>query len=403
MERIVVIGTGQGGFQLAASLRQEGFAGRITLIGEEPGLPYQRPPLSKDYLKDGNDARLLLRPPDFYEQQRIEIIGSTRVTGIDRAAMEVETGDGVRIAYDQLVLATGSRNRNPPITGLDRPGVLALRTLSDARILRDRVEHMRRAVVIGGGLIGLEFAAVARARGIEVTIVEGADRLMGRAVAPATSRHFLDVHRGWGSSVHLGQFAEAVTDAKGSLAVRLGDGSEVSGDTVVLAAGVAANDAIARDAGLTTDDGIVVDDLLRSSDPHISALGDCCRFVEPISGVAARLESVQAATDHARTITARLVGRPKPYGAVPWFWSNQGDRKLQIAGYAPDADDWHVVEADGRLTVFSFAGDRLAAVETVGNAGAHMAARRLLASAGRVPRKLLAAADYDLKAVMTAA
>ncbi|SIS56395.1 NAD(P)/FAD-dependent oxidoreductase [Paracoccus saliphilus] len=403
MERVVVIGTGQGGFQLAASLRQEGFSGRITLIGEEPGLPYQRPPLSKDYLKDGNDARLLLRAPDFYEQQRIEIIGSTRVAGIDRAAMEVETGEGARIAYDHLVLATGSRNRIPPILGLDRPDVLALRTLSDARALRDRVEQMRRVVVIGGGFIGLEFAAVARACGIEVVVVEGADRLMGRAVAPMISRHFLDAHSDWGSSVHLGQFAEAVTDAKGSLAVRLGDGSEVSGDTVVLAAGVIANDSIAEDAGLTTDDGIVVDDLLHSSDPDISALGDCCRFVEPVSGVAARLESVQAATDHARTIAARLVGRPKPYGAVPWFWSNQGDRKLQIAGYAPDADDWHVAEADGKLAVFCFAGDRLAAVETVGNAGAHMAARRLLASEGRVPRKVLEAVGYDLKAVMAAA
>lgn len=400
MEHIVIIGTGQGGFQVAASLRQQGFEGRVTLIGDEPELPYQRPPLSKEFLKEGDAARLLLRPAGFYQQNRIEVIISARVNAIDRAAMTIETAHGQRIGYDHLVLATGSRNRVPPIQGLDRAGVLALRDIADAENIRHRAEKMQHALVIGGGFIGLEFTAFARMRGIKVTVIEGADRLMGRAVSPATSQYFLDAHSALGAKVVLGQFAESINVVGGLSEVILKDGSAHSGDAVILAAGVVANDEVAGAAGLAINDGIVVDDLMRSSDPNISALGDCCRFVEPISGLSARLESVQAATDQARTIAARLTGKPAPYAAVPWFWSNQGDLRLQIAGYGPDADDWHVEQADDKLTVFGFAGGRLAAVETVNNAGIHMATRKLFATQGRVPRDLLKSNGYDLKAML---
>ena len=394
MEHVVVIGTGQGAYQLAASLRQQGYQGQITLVGDEPALPYQRPPLSKDYLSHGDTDRLALRRASFYDDQNITVRPSTRISAIDRTAMTIETESGEHISYDHLVLATGSRNRRPPIAGLDGPNVLALRTLADAADLRKRLEQMQRVTVIGGGFIGLEFSAVAAKRGIAVTVVEGAPRLMARAVSPATSAQFLTAHQSWGATVILGQFASRIEGAD----VTLADGTTIAGDTVIAAAGVVANDELAQDAGLATEDGVIVDAHLSTSDPDISALGDCCRFPEPMSGTLARLESVQAATDHARTIAARLLGQPAPYTAVPWFWSNQADLKLQIAGFAPTIDYWHTVAGpDGKLAVFGYIADALAVVETINQAGLHMAARKLLTNRGRITRTEVEAAGYDVK------
>jgi 3-phenylpropionate/trans-cinnamate dioxygenase ferredoxin reductase subunit len=273
---------------------------------------------------------------------------------------------------------------------------LTLRTLADAATLRGRLERMQRVTVIGGGFIGLEFSAVAAKRGIAVTVVEGAPRLMARSVSPATSAQFLAAHQSWGTTVILGQFASRIDGAD----VVLADGSTIAGDTVIAAAGVVANDELAREAGLPTGDGVIVDAHLSTSDPNISALGDCCRFPVPLSGTPARLESVQAATDHARTIADRLLGQPAPYTAVPWFWSNQADRKLQIAGFAPTIDDWHTIPGpNGKLAVFGYTADALAVVETVNQAGLHIAARKLLATCGRVARTAVEAAGYNLRAL----
>lgn len=370
MAGVVVIGAGQGGFQAAASLRKEGYAGEITLIGCEPGLPYQRPPLSKAFLKTGEAATLVLRPESFFDRSAIRLISGEAVEAIDLGARQVQTASR-RLDYDHLILATGARNLRPPLPGVER--ALDLRTLADARRLREALDRPRRIAVIGGGFIGLEFAAVARARGHEVDVAEAAPRLMARAVSPEISARFLALHRGMGTRIHLGRPVEAVTPA----GIVLAGGQAIQADLVLLAAGVVPNVELARDAGLAVGNGVLVDDRLLTSDPHVSALGDCACFPDPRLGQAVRLESVQAATDHARTIAARLAGKPAaPYGALPWFWSDQGDRKLQIAGLALPGDESEALHDN---LVLRFRGGRLAAVETIDDAGAHMKARRLLA------------------------
>ena len=389
MTEVVIVGAGQGGLQAAISLRQEGHAGPITLIGAEAGLPYQRPPLSKAYLKGGEAEGLTLRPASFYETQAVRLVPGTWVERIDREDRVVHAG-GAQYSYDHLILATGTRNLRPGIPGLDR--ALDLRTLEDAVRLRDLLDAPRRCAVIGGGFIGLEFAAVARGLGHAVTIAEAAPRLMARVVSPEMSQRFLTLHEDLGSVVHLGDPAVEVT----ADAVILRSGTRVEAELVLLAAGVVPNAELAAEAGLAVDNGIVVDARMLTSDPAISALGDCAVFPDPATGRPVRLESVQAATDHARLIAKRLVkDADDPYAAVPWFWSDQAHAKLQIAGLA-EPDDASVVRETG--AVFRFAGDRLAAVETVNDARTHMQARRRLA-AGPVTRAALDAASYDLAAV----
>lgn len=389
MERIVIVGAGQGGLQAAISLRQEGFSGAITLIGAEAGLPYQRPPLSKAYLKTGDAAALRLRPETFFEKNDITLEAGLWVDRIDRVAQFVHAADR-RFAYDHLILATGTRNLRPPIKGLDR--ALDLRTLEDAAKLRAALETPQRCAVIGGGFIGLEFAAVARALGHSVTVAEAAPRLMARAVSSQMSDRFLALHEGLGNTMHLNSFVTEVSEG----GIALQDGQVIEADVVLLAAGVAPNTELAAEAGITVDNGVVVDAQLCANDPNISALGDCAAFPEPSLGRLARLESVQAATDHARLIAKRLVaGAGAAYSAVPWFWSDQADYKLQIAGLA-DAQDTAVLLENG--TVFRFAQDRLSAVETINNAKTHMQARKRLAGPP-ISRAALEAVNFDLSAL----
>jgi len=389
MDRIVIIGAGQGGLQAAISLRQEGYDGALTLIGGEAGLPYQRPPLSKAYLKSGDAGALRLRPETFYDKNAVELVTETWVDRIDRAGRVVHAGDR-SFAYDHLILATGTRNLRPPIAGTDR--CLDLRTLADAVKLRAVLDSPKRCAVIGGGFIGLEFAAVARGLGHDVTVAEAAPRLMARVVSPEISAYFKDLHDGLGTVLHLGDPAAEVTDA----GMVLKSGAEVAADVVLMAAGVVPNAELAAEAGLGVNNGVVVNDRLLTADANISALGDCAVFPDPTTGRPVRPESVQAATDHARLIAKRLIkGEDLPYAAVPWFWSDQADAKLQIAGLAAPEDATHR-RADG--AIFRFAGDRLSAVETVNNARTHMQARKALAGPD-VSRDALAAVDYDFAAL----
>lgn len=384
---VVIIGAGQGGLQAAMSLRQEGHAGPITLIGAEEGLPYQRPPLSKEYLKTGEAEKLALRPAGFFDKKEITLRTGTRADAIDRAARLVRLG-GEALAYDHLILATGTRNLVPPIPGVER--ALGLRTLDDARALREALAAPRRIAVIGGGFIGLEFAAVARTFGHEVTVAEMAPRLMARVVSPEMSARFARLHRDLGTTLELGNGVTKVT-AEG---VVLADGRTVAADLVLLAAGVRPNTELAEAAGLPVANGIVVDAQLRTADPHIHALGDCAVFPDPQTGRPVRLESVQAATDHARAIAKTIVGgTDEPYAGVPWFWSDQAEWKLQIAGLAAPGDESVTV---GDSTVLRFAGDRLTAVETINDAKMHMRARKLLAQDAPPTRDMLAAENYDL-------
>lgn len=377
-DQIVIIGAGQGGLQAAASLRQEGYEGRIVLIGEEIAAPYQRPPLSKAYLKTGDASRLALRPDSFYETNGIELHLGLRVEAIDRAAQRVRAGSQ-DIPYDHLILATGTRTMRAPIPGLT--GARDLRTLSDALALRKALPKAERVGVIGGGFIGLEFAAVARELGYEVTVAEAGPRLMGRAVSPVMSDRFAAKHREMGVEVLLADPVSAGTESGFALA----SGREVAADFILLAAGVVPNAELASEAGLPVQNGIVVDSRLVTADPAISALGDCASFPDPNSDQHVRLESVQAATDHARLIAKRIAkGDDSPYRAVPWFWSDQADWKLQIAGLAAPTDACEALP-DG--TVLRLDGDHVTAVETVNAAKTHMKARKLMGQGERLRRE----------------
>lgn len=388
--RVVIVGAGQGGLQAAMSLRQDGHQGPITLIGGEPGLPYQRPPLSKAYLKSGEADKLVLRPADFFAKKGITLRDGTWVEAIDRTARTVHA-EGEALPYDRLILATGTRNLVPPIAGVSR--ALGLRTLEDARRLRARLTAPCRIAVIGGGFIGLEFAAVARSLGHEVHVAEAAPRLMARVLSPDMSDRFRRMHEGIGTALHLGRGVTEVTDE----GIVLSDGQVIAADLVLLAAGVRPNTDLADRAGLAIDNGVRVDATLRTSDPDIFALGDCAAFPDPRTGRTIRLESVQAATDHARAIARTITaGTDAPYEAVPWFWSDQADWKLQIAGLASPEDDSVAVDDH---TVLRFADDRLSAVETINNAKVHMKARKLLAGTTPPARDMLAAGDYDLTSV----
>lgn len=401
---IVIVGSGQAGFQTAVSLRQEGFEGSIAIVGEEPGLPYQRPPLSKAYLKEGVADRLRFRDAGFFETNRILLEDGARVAEIDRHGKSVRLEDGRQLGYGHLVLATGARNRRLPIDGIDLDGVVDLRTLAHADALRDVMASTRRLVVIGGGFIGLEIAATARAMGAEVTVLEATDRLMSRVVSPPVSAHFLAAHREAGIDVRLDTMAKRVIGANGKASgVELQDGSSVEADLVLVAAGVVANCELAEAAGLYVHDGIRVDDRLATEDPDISALGDCASFPFGHDGMPTRLESVQNAVDQAKCLARRLTGKPERYAALPWFWSDQGPHKLQIAGLAVGAD--HHKEhsgGEGKLTVLCFRRGELIGVETVNAPADHMAARKLLSADQPVTLDDARAAGFDVTALFRA-
>ena len=398
---VVIVGSGQAAFQTALSLRQEGFSGKVVLIGDEPSLPYQRPPLSKAYLfgKVSLDA-LRFRQEKFYGDHRIEVRHDL-VAAIDRTNRSVILGSGTSVPYDHLVLAVGAHNRALPVPGAELDGVLGLRTLADADALRARLKEAKNVVVVGAGFIGLEFAAVANTLGANVHVLELADRAMARAVTSEMSNLFADAHRSWG--VHL-EFRQGLSSIEGSqgkvAAVKTTHGGRLPADLVVFGVGVLPNVQLAAEAGLDVENGIRVDAHLVTSDPAISAIGDCAQFPSLEAGGTVRLESVQNATDQARTVAARLAGKPaRPYAAVPWFWTDQGDLKLQMVGLVQGCDETVVLgSAETRsLSVLCFRHKHLIAVESVNRAADHVAARRLLARTSTLSPHEAAALRFDLK------
>jgi 3-phenylpropionate/trans-cinnamate dioxygenase ferredoxin reductase subunit len=404
---VVIIGAGHAGVQVAASLREEGYAGAVKLLSAEPHLPYQRPPLSKAFLKGAMEADgLPLRAAQFYQDKGIDLLLGEEALVVDRGAQRVELASGGSLAYGHLVFATGARQRPLDAPGIDLDGVLLLRDLTHARALRMRLGAARRIVVIGAGFIGLEIAATATSFGGEVTIVEVASRPLGRAVSPATSAFFLEAHNAFGAQFRFGAGVVALHGRDGAVSeVELSDGSRLPADLAIVGIGVLPEDRLARRAGLACDNGIIVNDWLETSDPLISAVGDCAIFPSPLVGFPVRLESVQNAVDQAKTVARRIVGRPEPYAALPWFWSDQGDLKLQIVGLSHGCDQW-IVRGDPQtksFAVFGFRGEELAAVETVNRPGDHMAARRIIGA--RLPLSAAQAADlaFDLRKLATSA
>ncbi len=383
---IVIIGAGQAGVQTAESLRAGGYAGRITLLGDEPHGPYHRPPLSKAWLAGEMDgAQLVMRAPEMLARKNIELRTEVKVASIDRAAKQVLLADGSALPYDGLVLATGSTPRSLPLPGGDAAGVHALRSRGDADAISARLalcqEQQRPVVVIGGGFIGLEVAATARKKGLAVTVLEAAPRLLGRVLAPALSDWYAALHRSHGVELVFDARIEALeTAADGSVSgVRLADGCLLPAGLVVVGIGVNANDGLAQAAGLECERGIVVDACCRSSDPAIVAAGDCTarRLAD---GSLIRLESVQNATEQGKSAAAALLGQERPFTATPWFWSDQYDKKLQMAGLSGGAEAW-AVRGDMTGTSFSiyhFRADKLIAVDSVNAAKDHLQARKLL-------------------------
>ncbi|WP_375409311.1 NAD(P)/FAD-dependent oxidoreductase [uncultured Methylobacterium sp.] len=403
---IVILGAGQAGFQVAASLREGGFVDPVTLIGDEPGLPYQRPPLSKAYLAGKVEATgLALRAPAYFEDHGIVHRGGVRGVAIDREARVLHLDDGTSFAYEHLVLATGSRNRTLPMAGAELAGVHHLRSLADADCLQADLAGAESVVIVGAGFIGLEFASVCAARGLAVGVVEAGERPMARAVSAQTASYFTQSHEAAGVRFAFGAgIRDLVAEAGRIAGVVIADGTALKADLLLIGIGVVPNQEIAADAGLEVADGIVVDAHLATGDPAISAIGDAARFPSRFAsglpgGDRVRIESVQNAVDQGRCLAARLVGRPAPYDAVPWFWSDQGPHKLQIAGLSSPSDEAVVRQSGNGLSVFRYRDGRLSAVESIDRAADHMAARRILTLGLPVTPEQAADPGFDLKAL----
>jgi 3-phenylpropionate/trans-cinnamate dioxygenase ferredoxin reductase component len=400
---VVIVGAGHAGFQVAASLRQHGFAEAIHMLNDEAHLPYQRPPLSKAYLKGGGAPdSLMFRPEKFYRDQNIELIADRAVV-IDRGSHKLLLASGASLDYGHLVLATGARNRLLDIPNANLEAVRYLRILDESEALRQRLSSGQRVVVIGAGFIGLEFAATARAKGLEVDVLELGTRVMARAVTAEISEFFQARHTAAGIRLHLGVQATSIeSDGAKVTGVSLSDGRHIPADLVVVGVGVLPNVELAAEAGLPVAAGIIVNEHLATADPDISAIGDCALFASPRFGAPLRLESVQNATDHARCVAARLTGDAKAYDGLPWFWSDQGPDKLQIAGLTTGYDRV-VVRGDreqGAFSAFCYKGETLLGIESINRAGDHMFGRRLLAANRSITPEQAADMSFDLKAAL---
>lgn len=400
MSHILIVGAGQAGSALAAKLRGLKFDGKITLVGDENDPPYQRPPLSKAYLLGDMDReRLYLRPAAFYGDQDIDLVLAKSVDAIDPAAKTI-TVDGAAISYDQLALTTGSTPRRlPAAIGGDLDGVYTVRSLADVDAMEPEFREGRRVLIIGGGYIGLEAAAVAAKLGLQVTLVEMADRILQRVAAPETSAYFREAHKNHGVDLREGVGLSRLTGEGRVSGAELTDGTSIDVDFVIVGVGVTPNDQLAQAAGLTIDNGIAVDDHGRTSDPSIWSAGDCASF--PYRGNRMRLESVQNAIDQAEAVAANMTGADTAYVPQPWFWSDQYDVHLQIAGLNTGYDRVVVRDTgDAGLSHWYYQGETLLAVDAMNDARAYMIGKRLLAMGKSPDPAIVADPAADLKALM---
>lgn len=397
-ERIVIIGAGQAGAQAVASLRAEGFLGAITMVGDEPYLPYQRPPLSKAYLQGKLEReRLFLKPESFYVDSKAELILGVAAAGIDRVKKLVTLTDGRVLDYDKLLLATGTRVRPILVPNANLKGIYYLRSIADVDSLREAFQPGKKLAIVGGGYIGLEVAAVAVKHGLEVTIFEALDRLMQRAVSPHVSAFYEHVHRAAGVKIHFNTTVEEFKGEKTIAGVAAG-GQTWPADIALVGIGVVPNAELAHDAGLDVDNGIVVDNCTRTKDPSIFAAGDCT-WHPGREDVFLRLESVQNAIDQSKHAAMAMVGKSTRYAEVPWFWSDQYDLKLQIAGLGRPGDR-HVLRGDPaarKFAVFHVRDNKLAAVEAINAAPEYLVGRKLIAEGKPVDAEKLSDLSIPMK------
>ena len=405
--RIVVIGGGQAGAQALQSLRQSGYAGALTLVGDEPALPYQRPPLSKAYMKgEMTEERLYFRPAPWYQDQNIEVILSTPAKSIDRANRTVELAHGGHLDYDALIIATGSRPRVLPIKGATLHGVHDLRDLSDVERIRPNMVAGRKMVIVGAGYIGLEAAAVARQMGLDVTVLEMAPRVLARVTSPVMSEFFETEHRAQGVQIltearldHLDGNDDKVT------AAILADGTRIDADIVLVGIGILPNEELAKDAGIACNNGILVDRDARTSDPRVFAAGDCASRPLVHYGRSGRLESVHNAIEQGKLAAAAILGKPRPAEDCPWFWSDQYDLKLQIAGLSQDYDEIVVRgdPKDRKFAAFYLRNGTLIAVDAINSPPEFLASKKLIMSGAKLAPDMLGDTSISMKDIAAAA
>ncbi|TGQ63475.1 MAG: pyridine nucleotide-disulfide oxidoreductase [Mesorhizobium sp.] len=379
---VAIVGAGQAGLSAAEKLRANGFAGSLVLIGEEPHHPYQRPPLSKDYLLGELEReRLKLKPEDWYAKNQISLRLGTGVVAIDRTLRSLRLADGGALAYDRLVLATGSKARLlPDAVSRGLPGIFTIRSLADIDRLREAFDKSGRLLVIGGGYIGLEIAAVARGHGMAVNVVEAADRLLARVASAETANAVEALHRSRGVLFHLGTGVSELLGSDRVTGARLGDGTVIAADIVVAGIGGMPETALAAEAGLAIENGVAVDSHGRTEDPYIWAAGDCANFSLPEGGL--RMESVGNAIDSADLVARNIMGARQPYKPKPWFWSDQFDLKLQIAGLSRPGDTVVVRQGQGAgRSHWYFRENRLVAVDGLNAPRDYFVGKRLLAAA----------------------
>jgi 3-phenylpropionate/trans-cinnamate dioxygenase ferredoxin reductase component len=393
-DTVIIAGAGQCGATTAFRLRSDGFEGRIVLIGAEPSLPYQRPPLSKAFLAgEVPEEKLHVRPEAQYERQGIELVRGTTITRIEPEAQRVELDDRRTLDYDHLILATGARVRRlDEVEGARSVPLQYLRTLADSRSLSPRLDPATRLAIVGAGYIGLEVAATARKLGCDVTVLEAEDRILRRVAGIESATWIEQVHAGHGVDLLTGARIEAFENAGDTIVVHCADGTGIEADIVLVGIGVVPNSGLAEQAGLEVDDGIVVDEQCRTSDPRILAAGDCTRHPSHHYGGRVRLESVQNATGQARIAAATVCGKDMAYRDLPWFWSDQYDIKLQIAGLSAGHDRALLRgrPEDGRFSVLYYRNDRLIAADSFNQMQEHAALRALIGNGTDVLPETLA-------------
>jgi 3-phenylpropionate/trans-cinnamate dioxygenase ferredoxin reductase subunit len=401
-ERLVIVGGGQAAAQAIQSLRQQSFLGPITLVCDEPYPPYQRPPLSKKYFA-GELARdrLLLRPPAFYAEKGVTLEQNARAVELEPASRRLRLADGRTLEYDRLILATGSRPRTLDVPGTELGAVRYLRTIADVDAITASLTPGAHVLLVGAGYIGLEVAAVARQRGFDVTVLEAADRVMSRAVSPEVGSFYESVHRAAGIALHCGAVVKALHGTTRVTAVETLDGRRFPCDVVIVGVGIVPNVELAAAAGLECANGIVVDEFARTADPNIVAAGDCTNHPVPLLERRVRLESVPNAIHQAKVAAATLLGAPAAYSEVPWFWSDQYDLKLQIAGLSAGYDE---VVLRGEPAARSFAAfylraGQLLAVDAVNSPREFMAGKKLVAKRARIGADVLGDTRIDLVAL----
>jgi len=405
-ETVLIIGAGQAAAQTAASLRQGGFTGQITIIGDEPALPYQRPPLSKAYLK-GELApdRLYFKNAEWYEAQNVEVLTNTKALSVDATAKSVTMSTGASLSFDHLVFATGSRNRTLPMDGASLGNVFGLRDLADVDALRPHIGENKKLVIIGAGYIGLETAAVARSLGTDVTVLELADRVLARVTSPTISAFYEDLHSRHGVDIKTNCATSTINGQDGKVkSVTLSTGEVLPCDALLIGIGILPNIEIASEAGVACEDGILVNEAGQTNLPNIYAAGDCAkRLIQPYNRMG-RLESVHNAIEQGKQVSASILDKPAPKTDCPWFWSDQYNIKLQIAGLSTGYDNF-VVRGDikrEKFAVFYFKDDILIAADAINSAPEFMTAKRLIATQAKVPPETLADPKVSLKDILSA-